>query len=1075
MKNAWTRTLAWMLGLTMAVAAPAIAETANDAAAELQVHVYFDSNNNGERGTYERPVPGADVSVVMADGETAVGPVTTDKDGEATLEDIPAGEYRVRVTLPEGWGYGKKGTKDRAGSSSIMDAASGPEQISQPVELLPGSQTLVGVGALKMSAVSGKVWLDENDDGIMQADEPGCAGTKIELIGERNGLTYETVSSADGLYRIDQVKPGLYKLQVTVSEGTMFTRYSKKGGANRSFFTNDGKRTDARQVTLEAGEELTERHVGLVSDGVLTMACFLDANYNGLWDEGEAPLPGVTCEAIKANGKTAASAVSDENGRVTLAALRTGEYRIRALLPKGYAFTLVSGEEAGNHFAAREGRRENTLTGVTVTAGQVNALAVGAVMPGAISGVAYLDDDFSAMMEKKEQIVSGLKVELYNAQGELVAQDRTNGKGRYEFAELNPGTYQVRTTAKAGYAFTRLGEGNVVVNTGSGEGQTDWIELALGQELTHMDMGMIRPGTVEGSVFADINDNGLWDENETGLEGTAVRLMDEFGEVFSATVGEDGAFCFDAVMPGRYYLRYELPERGAFARKAAKGNQIEGEDGAGAGQWFDFKTGSQVEAPLCGGLILGRITATAFRDSNGNGAMDGGESPLNGVTLQLVPSRDDLETVTVTTGADGALTIDGLHPDTYTATVICPETYVLSRMDGNALPFHAGVPEAVELMVPMGGLWADQPLGCVVPASIHGVAWLDEDNDGHHDENEKAPAGRTVEVVDQQSGEIFAEMVIGEDGVFEAEGLIPGLYMLRYHSVTPQTGDCTFIPAGTSAMMQQEVRLEEGGKATGMKAAVVLYTALEGHAWVDMGDGVAPLPGVELSLLDASGAVVQTTFTGEAGEYRFGDLLPGQYTVRAELPEGHVAVEPGDARLADDSRISIMSICQGRSAQSAVLEVRMGEDQQNLDIGAVLPGTLGDYCWLDENENGLQDSSEHGISGVKLELTRDGRVVAETTSDAYGYYRFAEVYPAEYVIRVTPPEGLKPTQLRTDIPVVASVLEATDSGMLAAVTVQSDKNNRNADLGFVLTTAGKYPAGYGEAAGQDWTKPDWGE
>ena len=40
------------------------------------------------------------------------------------------------------------------------------------------------------------------------------------------------------------------------------------------------------------------------------------------------------------------------------------------------------------------------------------------------------------------------------------------------------------------------------------------------------------------------------------------------------------------------------------------------------------------------------------------------------------------------------------------------------------------------------------------------------------------------------------------------------------------------------------------------------------------------------------------------------------------------------------------------------------------------------------------------------------------------------------------------------------------------VTVESDTDCRNADLGFVLREPGKYPAGYGEGATQDWTKTD---
>ena len=51
---------------------------------------------------------------------------------------------------------------------------------------------------------------------------------------------------------------------------------------------------------------------------------------------------------------------------------------------------------------------------------------------------------------------------------------------------------------------------------------------------------------MEGAVFADLNDNGVRDEGENGLPGVTVRLMSDEGEAFSAVIGEDGKYLFDA-------------------------------------------------------------------------------------------------------------------------------------------------------------------------------------------------------------------------------------------------------------------------------------------------------------------------------------------------------------------------------------------------------------------------------------------------------------------------------------------------------------------------------------------------
>ena len=152
--------------------------------------------------------------------------------------------------------------------------------------------------------------------------------------------------------------------------------------------------------------------------------------------------------------------------------------------------------------------------------------------------------------------------------------------------------------AKSGYAFTCLGQQNVMLNLTGGTGQSEPFFLALGENRQQMDAGMILPGTVQGSVFADSNDNGLQDEGEAGFAGAVVQLMSESGAVFEATLDETGAYLFDAVMPGRYYVRYELPGEAVFSSVQSGGNTLTGEGNVGASEWFDFATGQEVSMPL---------------------------------------------------------------------------------------------------------------------------------------------------------------------------------------------------------------------------------------------------------------------------------------------------------------------------------------------------------------------------------------------------------------------------------------------------------------------------------------------
>ena len=68
---------------------------------------------------------------------------------------------------------------------------------------------------------------------------------------------------------------------------------------------------------------------------------------------------------------------------------------------------------------------------------------------------------------------------------------------------------------------------------------------------------------------------------------------------------------------------------------------------------------------------------------------------------------------------------------------------------------------------------------------------------------------------------------------------------------------------------------------------------------------------------------------------------------------------------------------------------------------------LGNRVWHDENQNGMQETWEHGISGVCVNLYDPaGTLLQQTTTDSNGYYGFG-VHPGQYILEFLKPPGME--------------------------------------------------------------------
>jgi SdrD B-like domain/Calx-beta domain len=111
--------------------------------------------------------------------------------------------------------------------------------------------------------------------------------------------------------------------------------------------------------------------------------------------------------------------------------------------------------------------------------------------------------------------------------------------------------------------------------------------------------------------------------------------------------------------------------------------------------------------------------------------------------------------------------------------------------------------------------------------------------------------------------------------------------------------------------------------------------------------------------------------------------------------------------------------------------------------------SLGNFVWEDKNFNGVQDTGESGIAGVKVNLLDAGnKTLGTTTTDANGQYLFDQLEAGDYKVQVVAPSGYFVTKQdqggndETD----SDLDRAT--GMSAVTNLTPGENDRSLDAGL---------------------------
>ncbi|MFK8018024.1 MAG: SdrD B-like domain-containing protein, partial [Gammaproteobacteria bacterium] len=306
---------------------------------------------------------------------------------------------------------------------------------------------------------------------------------------------------------------------------------------------------------------------------------------------------------------------------------------------------------------------------------------------------------------------------------------------------------------------------------------------------------------------------------------------------------------------------------------------------------------------------------------------------------------------------------------------------------------------------------------------IESMVWLDTNRDAIRDKNEIGLAGVSVSLLDCDGNFLRAQNT-DQSGRFHFGRLAAGCYRLRYASMDGYR----YCPANVgedvgrdsdadpSTGLTKAIDLRVNQALTALDAGVVALTEpqIGDRVWEDMNaNGVQDVgePGlakVAVALFDCSGGQVLGTdgnqrvaMTDQDGYFVFEDLASACYQVRIDTPASYRFSEP------DMTSELLDSDADPLSGMAHAGNVSAGQGLFNIDAGMYRTGTIGDWVWVDADNDNIQSLTESGLEGVQVMLLdADGVPQGRTVNtDIDGYYEFSNVVPGAYRLQFALPSG----------------------------------------------------------------------